>query len=95
MRTLNKRYRKKDRPTDVLAFETFQPVFSRFLGDIVISVDTAERQARNHGHSLEREIAILLVHGMVHLVGYDHEKSDAEYKKMKKIETCVIQQLQI
>jgi probable rRNA maturation factor len=83
---LNRQYRGVDRPTDVLSFamregET-EPVLGEegreLLGDIIISVETAERQAREYGHSLERELAFLAVHGFLHLLGYDHQSPEEE-----------------
>lgn len=56
------------------------------LGDIVISVDRAAVQARAHGHSLAEELDVLLVHGLLHLLGYDHERSSAEAKRMQALE---------
>lgn len=80
MRTLNVRWRGKDRPTDVLSFPAFGASASRaaarrgtFLGDLVIDVPYAARQARRRGHALGREVQILLAHGLLHLLGYDHE----------------------
>jgi probable rRNA maturation factor len=77
---LNRGYRKKDRPTDVLSFSQLAapplPGEAAVLGDVVISVETAARQAKEQGHSLEKEIRILLVHGICHLLGYDHERDD-------------------
>ncbi len=87
IRKLNKNYRGKDKPTDVLSFplnETFNGY--TLLGDIVISQDTAERQAKELGHTLNYEIKRLLIHGLVHLLGYDHEKGGEEEKKFKEIE---------
>jgi len=76
---LNARYRDQDRPTDVLAFaaeETPMPgagvLPTRILGDIIISVPTAERQARQAGHPLTSELAWLAAHGLLHLLGWDH-----------------------
>jgi len=77
MRALNRRYRGQDRPTDVLAFPTADSE-SGFLGDIVISVPYAERQARRRREPGAREIDRLLVHGLLHLMGYDHETDDGE-----------------
>ncbi len=74
MRTLNRRYRKKDRPTDVLSF----PSSNGLLGDIVISVPYAQRQARRRGEPASREIDRLLLHGFLHLLGYDHETDEGE-----------------
>jgi probable rRNA maturation factor len=81
---LNLSYRGKDRPTDVLSFalnegeepEIIDGPAEVLLGDIIISVETASRQAEEYGHSLEREMAYLTVHGILHLLGYDHESPD-------------------
>ena len=79
----NREYRSVDRPTDVLSFpadegdELTAPP-DGFLGDIVISVPTAERQAKELGHSTEREVAFLTIHGMLHLLGYDHIEPEDE-----------------
>jgi probable rRNA maturation factor len=73
---MNSEYRGKDKPTDVLSFSQLEGEASEFavsLGDIVISLDTAERQAKKFGVSLSREVLRLLVHGILHLCGYDHE----------------------
>lgn len=83
--TLNKEYRGKDCSTDVLSFALREqvgdepeiigdPFDEMLLGDIVISLETARRQAAEYGHNLEREVAFLLVHGMLHLLGHDHEE---------------------
>jgi len=77
---LNRNYRKVDRPTDVLSFaldEGDEPELvdgpeEHLLGDIIISAETAERQGQEFGHGLEREIVYLAVHGLLHLLGYDH-----------------------
>lgn len=86
IRELNRDYRGIDAATDVLSFaldEGEEPAVlggpeETLLGDIVISLETAERQAEEFGHSLEREVAYLAVHGMLHLVGYDHEEETAK-----------------
>jgi probable rRNA maturation factor len=105
---LNKRYLKKDKPTDVLSFlmygkdgkwgvggsrwkkvsphptsYTLHPII---LGDIVISIETAKTQAKEDGVDLYEEIARLLIHGILHLFGFDHEKSSKEAQRMKKEE---------
>jgi rRNA maturation RNase YbeY len=91
MRRLNRDWRGKDRTTDVLAFaqregEAELPAGSgeapALLGDVVISLPTAARQAAERGHGLERELAELLVHGILHLLGWDHERSPAEARRM-------------
>ncbi|MBV9646879.1 MAG: rRNA maturation RNase YbeY [Candidatus Eremiobacteraeota bacterium] len=84
MRRLNREYRGKDRPTDVLSFGVqqrgaLQPrrgtgARERSLGDVVISVDTARRQALGYGASLDEELRRLLIHGLLHLMGHDHER---------------------
>lgn len=82
---LNREARGVDRPTDVLSFPVFDEDFGvgrAVLGDIVISYETALRQAEEYGHSIEREIAFLTVHSMLHLLGYDHETSEQEEKEM-------------
>jgi len=82
IRGLNKRYRKIDRATDVLSFEMGE---DGMLGDIVISVDCAKRNAKRFEASLNDEIKRLVVHGALHLLGYDHETGD-ERLKMRKAE---------
>ena len=77
MATLNRRWRRKNRSTDVLAFPAGS-AGEGFLGDIVISVPFAARQARRHREPTAREIDRLLVHGYLHLLGYDHETDDGE-----------------
>lgn len=95
MRRLNQIYRGNNRTTDVLAFamrEAPSPC-RRLLGDIVISVPTAMRQAKEAGRSLNEELASLLVHGVLHLCGYDHEKSKREALRMKRREMAVLRSL--
>ncbi len=80
--TLNRDYRGKDRPTDVLAFAQREGEGADpddvILGDVVISISTAARQASERGHSTPREVQVLLVHGFLHLLGYDHGDDDEE-----------------
>jgi len=87
MRTLNQQYRGKDRTTDVLSFSLregrFNKVQPNMLGDIVISVPTAGQQAVDAGLTLQQELERLLVHGLLHLVGYDHERGAAEDRTMQ------------
>ena len=92
IRELNKQFRLIDKATDVLSFPLFDyegendepPVdeLVGMLGDIVISLETAKRQAEEYGHSLEEEVAFLTVHSMLHLLGYDHETSKEDEKEM-------------
>lgn len=95
MRKINKQWRGKDSSTDVLSFPLFEgekleiPLKSLHpleLGDVVISLPTAKRQAREHEVGLRQELDLLLVHGMLHLLGLDHERSKAECQKMKNWE---------
>jgi rRNA maturation RNase YbeY len=89
MRALNRRYRGMDRTTDVLAFAQQEGPGGTpegLLGDVVISVDTAKRQARALGWSLGAEADRLLIHGLLHLLGYDHERSSAEARRMQRRE---------
>ncbi|HSF68838.1 MAG TPA: rRNA maturation RNase YbeY [Nitrospira sp.] len=93
MRSINRRFRHKDRSTDVLAFafrEAGGPHdFDRdaaHLGDVVISVPTAQRQAKAARRPLEEELVALLIHGVLHLCGYDHERSKAEALRMARKE---------
>jgi len=87
---LNRDYRGKDRPTDVLAFAMREgrraPGDDTVLGDVVISLDTAARQAREHRVSTAAEVRTLLIHGVLHLLGYDHERSAAEARRMQAME---------
>jgi probable rRNA maturation factor len=82
MAGLNRRWRRRNGPTDVLAFPA-EESDARFLGDIVISVPFATRQARRHGESPSREIDRLLLHGYLHLLGYDHETDHGEMEALE------------
>lgn len=84
VRKLNRRFRGEDKPTDVLSFPAGDeslppgapPDMVPYLGDIAIAVPTAERQATKAGHAVEAELQLLAVHGVLHLLGYDHETAD-------------------
>ncbi len=104
MHALNRRYRGRDRPTDVLAFaldETLNGAPAHdvataahtLLGDVVISIDTAGAQARDRGRTIAATLDELLVHGVLHLVGYDHDVSPAEarrmFRKAREIESAL------
>lgn len=84
--TLNLQYRKKDKPTDVLSFPLADKLQPQLLGDVIISVETAARQAQRRGHSLREELQTLLIHGILHLLGYNHEVSRSEAIRMHKKE---------
>lgn len=97
IRVLNRDYRKKDKPTDVLSFALQEGEAigqSHALGDIVISLDTARRVARQRRRSLNSEIGRLLVHGFCHLLGYDHQTDDEE-REMKREERRLLQFLHL
>jgi len=81
---LNKQYRNVDRPTDVLSFPDDES--ENYLGDIFISIDKVISQANDYGHSLDREFAFLLVHGILHLKGYDHHTVEEEKEMFSKQE---------
>lgn len=88
MRPLNAKYRKKNRTTDVLSFalEDYPKAGTEMLGDVVISVEQARRQAKERGTTLKSEMATLLIHGLLHLLGYDHERSTRQAKVMFAME---------
>ena len=97
MQRLNRDYRKRDRTTDVLAFSTREAIVPKglscrtsLLGDVVISLPTAIRQARAAGRWVDEELAILLVHGVLHLCGYDHERNVREAERMSRRERAVL-----
>jgi probable rRNA maturation factor len=91
IRSLNRRFRGMDRVTDVLAFPMdgavpeLGPLASgpRYLGDIVIATDRARRQARAEGHSLTTELRVLALHGLLHLLGYDHGRDAGQMERME------------
>ena len=91
---LNHEWRGKDRPTDVLSFSQLEgaPTGSHaVLGDVVISLDTAARQAQKLGFTLEEEVTRLLVHGVLHLLGHDHVHGGRQARKMKNEEERLLQ----
>lgn len=97
---LNREYRGMDKPTDVLSFSLNEDLTdgeeelpSRYvLGDIIISLDTMHKQAELYGHSTERELAYLTVHGALHILGYDH-MIESDKKEMRTEEEYVLSQL--
>ena len=90
VRELNKSYRGKDEPTDVLAFSATEEIGADFppfvqppdgvlhLGEVIISYPQAIKQAEEHRHSIKKELAILIIHGVLHLLGYEHDKPELE-----------------
>ncbi len=102
IRELNKKYRNKDAETDVLSFPSLDSAGNYVvdpktgltsLGDIAISVEKALVQAKEHGNSLQEEVSFLIVHSMLHLLGYDHEGSAEEENRMKERETLIMASL--
>lgn len=105
IREINKEYRKIDKETDVLSFPMFTkgeilrirnkvPEYEEALGDIIISIDRVKEQAEEYGHSFERELAYMVVHGFYHLMGEDHMEEDDKIQ-MRKKEENVLSQLDI
>lgn len=101
IRRLNRLYRDKDKPTDVLSFplgengvyDVNNETGAVLLGDVVISIETAIKQAKMYNHPLEREVGFLTVHSMLHLLGYDHETSPLEAERMHEKEEMVLERL--
>lgn len=87
---MNKTYRHKDKPTDVLSFR-----YSDDSGEIVLSADTIRKQAKEFGHSVQVEAAFMLVHGILHILGWDHERSEQEAREMRALEHSILKQCQL
>lgn len=106
IQSINKEYRNIDKPTDVLSFPMFQKEeldkkieekdfqYQDILGDIVISIPKVEEQAKEYGHSFERELSYMLVHGFYHLMGYDHMEEE-DKKEMRTKEENILKTLDI
>lgn len=99
MHQLNRKYRGKDGTTDVISFSFLEspesllglsPKIPRILGEVYISVPTARRQAKQYGYSLDQELRLLFIHGLLHVFGYDHERSASEARKMRKLEGAIL-----
>lgn len=78
LRRLNREFRGKDKATDVLSFPAAEQLAAEHAGDLAISLETAGRQAKEHGHSLRDEVRVLMLHGLLHLHGMDHETDRGE-----------------
>jgi len=96
MQQMNRKYRGKDRVTDVLSFAVYDGSPAEFigvndLGDIFICIPVIEKQAREFGVTVEEELFRMLVHGLLHLLGYDHEKSKKEEKKMFDLQEKILE----
>ena len=106
IRKINKKYRKRDRATDVLSFPMFEKaeldekiknkdfLYEDVIGDIIISIEKVKEQAEEYGHSFERELSYMVVHGFYHLMGYDHIEEE-DKKIMRPKEEKVLEQLKI
>jgi len=81
VRDLNRRYRNKNAATDVLSFPAEEP---GELGDVVLALGVARRQAAGEGHSLTTEFRVLALHGLLHLLGYDHERDDGQMRRLEQ-----------
>ena len=102
IRELNQRFRSIDRPTDVLSFPLFDYEGSEeppvdelvgMLGDIVLSLEMAQVQAEEYGHSFAREVAFLCVHSMLHLLGYDHETGEEDEREMRRRQSEIMDRM--
>ncbi len=92
MRVLNKKWRQKDYATDILSFNLAQSSKDGLLGELLLCLPVVRRQAKERGHSVEREMQILLVHGCLHLLGFDHEKV-SEARAMESREAKLLAKL--
>lgn len=90
IREYNNQYRGKDKATDVLSFPMEE---ENILGDIAISYDTAKRQAEENEINIDRETAFLFIHGLLHLLGYDHETSQEDEKEMFELQEKILKKL--
>ncbi len=84
LRALNRQFRGKDKPTDVLSFPSEVVGARRFIGDVAISVEIAAQNAKRLGHSSADEVKVLILHGLLHLAGYDHEADEGEMARTEE-----------
>lgn len=90
MKKINFKYRKKNKPTDVLSFTGYD---QESIGELLMCPAVLQRQAKDYGHSYEQELLTMLIHGLLHLLGYDHELSKSEEKVMFTLQDFVLQSL--
>ncbi len=93
MQKMNLTYRGLNKPTDVLSFPNDHPK-DRSLGDVFISLEQAKIQAQDYGHSIEREVGFLAVHGYLHLIGYDHQ-TDEDEATMKAMQNAILKNAEL
>jgi len=97
IRLLNRKFRGIDRATDVLSFPLWEKIEAfrdgRFLGDVVLSIPTVKRQAKEFGRPFLEEMTFLLIHGTLHLLGYDHEGNEKEARRMQRMEKKLMKKL--
>ncbi|MCG3110793.1 MAG: rRNA maturation RNase YbeY [Candidatus Manganitrophus sp. SB1] len=97
IRVYNRDYRKKDQPTDVLSFPMREGVGGElhpdFLGDVMISLERSAEEAILYGRSRREQLLILLIHGVLHLLGYDHERSPKEERRMQRRERLLFKRI--
>ena len=97
IRTYNREYRKKDKPTDVLSFPMREGIggelHPHFLGDVMISLERSAEEADQYGRSRRAQLLILLIHGTLHLLGYDHERSPKEERRMQRREKLLFKRI--
>lgn len=90
MKKINSQFRKKNKPTDILSFASHDPLS---LGELLLCIDVLKKQAKSQKHSLKHEITYMLIHGFLHLLGYDHELSKKEEKLMFRLQDECFEEL--
>lgn len=97
IREYNRTYRNRDKATDVLSFSMREgeggDLHPEFLGDVMISLETAEKEAALFGRAVPEQLLVLLIHGILHLIGYDHERSSKEARRMQRREKILFDDL--
>jgi probable rRNA maturation factor len=97
LKKLNKEYRGKNKPTDVLAFSWDQTFniqgLTPIMGEVIISIDAVMRQAEEYKHSFEKELAILLIHGVLHILGYDHSNDNLPQEPMGRRTAAILEKV--
>ncbi len=98
IRVYNRDYRKIDRATDVLAFPMLEGMGGElhpyFLGDVMVSLEMVEKEAHLYRRDMQEQLLVLIIHGILHLLGYDHERSEREEKRMRRREQFILKRLE-